>query len=98
MTSFSYVKSGLSTHIVLESSTTIVLETDAGAMGQVSGEVDCGTPRDTTAQPSSSPMNGNITQDRDSRDGDGIPDSTDNCSHNSNPRCFKEATNSWFLW
>lgn len=65
-------------------------------MGQVSGEVDCGTPRDTTAQLSSSPMNGNITQDRDSRDGDGdgIPDSTDNCSHNSNPRCFKEATNS----
>ena len=27
------------------------------------------------------------TQDR---DGDGIPDSSDRCAHNSNPRCFKE--------
>ena len=23
-------------------------------------------------------------------DGDGIPDSSDNCTHNSNPRCYKE--------
>ena len=50
---------------------------------------------DTTAQqPSSSPMTATTTQDsnRDSRDGDGdgIPDSSDNCTHNSNPRCFKE--------
>jgi hypothetical protein len=29
------------------------------------------------------------SQDGDS-DGDGIPDSSDNCTHNSNPRCFKE--------
>jgi hypothetical protein len=54
---------------------------------------------DTTAQPpssSSSPMTATTTQDsnRDSRDsdgdGDGIPDSSDKCTHNSNPRCFKE--------
>jgi hypothetical protein len=25
-------------------------------------------------------------------DGDGVPDSSDKCLHNSNPRCFKEAT------
>jgi hypothetical protein len=56
---------------------------------------------DTTAQPPSSssspsPMTATTTQDsnRDSRDsdgdGDGIPDSSDKCTHNSNPRCFKE--------
>jgi hypothetical protein len=77
-------------------SPSIVLETDAGAMGGVNGAVDCSTPRDTTAQPSSSPMTATTTQDsiRDSRDGDGdrdgIPDSSDRCTHNSNPRCFKE--------
>jgi hypothetical protein len=72
----------------------IVLETDVGAMGGVNGAVDCGTPRDTTEQPSSSPMTATTTQDsnRDSTDGDGdgIPDSSDRCTHNSNPRCFKE--------
>jgi hypothetical protein len=55
---------------------------------------------DTTAQQpsSSSPMTATTTQDsnRDSRDGDGdkdgIPDSSDRCTHNSNPRCFKEDT------
>jgi len=61
----------------------------------ISGTVDCDTEGDTTtAQPSSSsssssPMSGTTTQSRDS-DGDGIPDSSDNCTHNSNPRCFKE--------
>ena len=29
------------------------------------------------------------TESRDG-DGDGIPDSSDRCTHNSNPRCFKE--------
>jgi hypothetical protein len=33
------------------------------------------------------------TQDRDS-DRDGIPDSSDRCTHNSNPRCFKEGDTS----
>jgi hypothetical protein len=64
-------------------------------MGGVNGEVDCGIPRDTTAQPpSSSPMTATTAQDsnRDSRDGDGdgIPDSSDRCTHNSNSRCYKE--------
>ena len=36
-------------------------------------------------------MSGTTTQSRDS-DGDGIPDSSDRCTHNSNPRCFKEDT------
>jgi hypothetical protein len=61
--------------------------------------IHCGDPGDgdtttTTQQPS--PMTTTTTQDsnRDSRDGDedrdGIPDSSDRCTHNSNPRCFKE--------
>jgi hypothetical protein len=64
----------------------IILETDVGSMGGVNGAVDCGTAGDTTAQPSSSSMTGG-SQDR---DGDGIPDSSDRCPHNSNHRCFKE--------
>jgi hypothetical protein len=59
-------------------------------------------------QPSSSPMTGS-SQERDrstsgssnstgsnSKDGDsdGIPDSSDKCTHNSNPRCFKEGDTS----
>ena len=48
----------------------------------------------TTMQPSSSMTTGTTTaQDRDS-DGDGIPDSSDRCAHNSNPRCFKEGDTS----
>ncbi|MFL6495751.1 MAG: hypothetical protein ACJ703_04905 [Nitrososphaera sp.] len=59
------------------------------------GAVDCDT-GDTTAQPSSSSssssqMTGATTTSQDG-DGDGIPDSSDRCTHNSNPKCFKEAT------
>jgi len=49
----------------------------------------------TTAQPpsSSSPVTGTTTttttQDSDG-DRDGLPDSSDRCTHDSNPRCFKE--------
>jgi hypothetical protein len=45
-------------------------------------------------------MTGTTAQDRDSNsrdgdgDGDGIPDSSDRCTHNSNPRCFKEGDTS----
>jgi hypothetical protein len=71
----------------------IILETDGGAMGGVNGAVDCGVSGDTTAQPSSSsPVTGTATQ-QDS-DSDGIPDSSDRCTHNSNPRCFKEGDTS----
>ena len=71
----------------------IVLETNGKAIGGVNGAVDCGTSGDTTtAQPTStSPVTGTTTtttaQDSDS---DGIPDSSDRCTHNSNLRCFKE--------
>jgi hypothetical protein len=34
------------------------------------------------------------SQDSDDGDGDGIPDSSDRCTHNSNPRCFKEGDTS----
>ena len=70
----------------------IVLETDVGAMGGVNGAVDCGIAGDTTtAQPSSSSVTGTSAQDSDR---DGIPDSSDRCTHSSNPRCFKEGDSS----
>ena len=72
----------------------IILETDGGAMGPVNGAVDCGISGDTTtAQPSSSMTGTTPTQDSDG-DRDGIPDSSDKCAHNSNPRCFKEGDTS----
>jgi hypothetical protein len=40
---------------------------------------------------SSSMTGATTTQDRDN-DGDGIPDSSDRCTHNSHHRCFKEDT------
>jgi hypothetical protein len=72
----------------------IILETDVESMGGINGAVDCGVSGDTTAQPSSSsPVTGAATQSRDS-DRDGIPDSSDRCTNNSNPRCFKEGDTS----
>jgi hypothetical protein len=71
----------------------IILETDVESMGGVNGAVDCGVSGDTTAQPSSSsPVTGAATQQDSDRDG--IPDSSDKCTHNSNPRCFKEGDTS----
>jgi len=57
------------------------------------GPVECSKGGGNTT---SSSMTGATTtqQDRDSNsrdsDGDGIPDSSDRCTHNSNPRCYKE--------
>ena len=63
-----------------------------GSFG-LNGPVECssssssqGGGGNTTAQQSSPSMTG-TAQDSDS---DGIPDSSDKCTHNSNPRCFKE--------
>jgi hypothetical protein len=64
-----------------------------GDVGDFSGAVECSSQGgDTAAQQSSPSMTGNTTQDRDSKDGDGdgIPDSSDKCPHNSHHRCFKE--------
>ena len=69
----------------------ISLETNLEAMGAVSGVVDCDSGGDTTAAQPSSSMTGTTTPTQDS-DGDGIPDSSDRCTHNSNHRCFKEDT------
>ncbi len=53
------------------------------------------TTAQSTQPSSSSPMTGTTTQSRDmDGDGDGIPDSSDRCTHNSNPRCFKEGDTS----
>jgi hypothetical protein len=54
--------------------------------GKFQGQMDCITVINNDAQSSS--LTGS-SQDRDG-DGDGIPDSTDRCTHNSNPRCFKD--------
>jgi hypothetical protein len=55
------------------------------------GAVECssqGEGNTTTAQQSSS--SGTTTSTTQDSDRDGIPDSSDKCTHNSNPRCFKE--------
>ena len=62
-------------------------------VGQFQGVVECSPlPGEGSTQPSSSESTtGTTTQSRDSdEDRDGIPDSSDRCTHNSNPRCFKE--------
>jgi hypothetical protein len=77
----------------------IELSTQEGSIGDYfPGVINCEFPSDTTAQPSSSSVTGTTgtttitTQDSEDGDRDGIPDSSDKCAHNSNPRCFKEAT------
>jgi len=64
------------------------------AIGDFSGPVECSSSQgggDTTTQPSSSAsMTTGTTTTRQDSDDDGIPDSSDKCTHNSNPRCFKE--------
>jgi hypothetical protein len=66
-------------------------------IGSFSGPVECSssqgggntTTADATMQPSSSMTTGTATTAQDS-DGDGKPDSSDKCPHNSVHRCFKE--------
>jgi hypothetical protein len=54
------------------------------------GPVECSSSSQGGGDTTHSSMTGTTpTQDRDS-DGDGISDSSDNCTHNSNPRCYKE--------
>ena len=66
----------------------------SGTFGIFNGKVECssssssqGGGRDTTTQSSSMATGSSQEQDDDS---DGIRDSSDRCTHNSNPRCFKE--------
>jgi hypothetical protein len=69
-------------------STTVALTTDGGDIRHFPAVVNCEFPFDTTAQSSSPSMTGTTTaQDSDA---DGIPDSSDRCTHNTNHRCFKE--------
>ena len=53
------------------------------------GPVECSSSSQGGGDTTHSSMTGTTTQDRDS-DGDGIPDSSDRCTHNSNQRCYKE--------
>jgi hypothetical protein len=71
-----------------------ILLGELGAFGIFNGDVECSSSSsqegrgggDTTTQSSS--MAG-TSQDGDS---DGIPHSSDKCTHSSNPRCFKDVT------
>jgi hypothetical protein len=71
----------------------ILPNTGIGPNPRFQGPVECSLDEEhATTEPSSS-MTGTTTttQDRGSdSDGDGIPDSSDKCTHNSNHRCFKE--------
>ena len=63
-----------------------------GASFGLEGPVECSSSQvgGTITQQSTTSMTGTTTTlDRDS-DSDGIPDSSDRCTHNSNTRCFKE--------
>ena len=62
-----------------------ILGQDLDGFGTFTGAVEC--PPTGGGNTTSSSMTGTTTQDN---DGDGIPDSSDRCTHNSNPRCFKE--------
>jgi hypothetical protein len=55
-------------------------------LGDFNGRVGC------NPSPPQSSMAAGSSQDRDS-DGDGIPDSSDNCPNHSHHRCFKEGDN-----
>jgi Thrombospondin type 3 repeat len=56
---------------------------------EFNGPVEC-----SSSQGGGNTASSSMTGTAQDSDGDGIPDSSDNCSHNSNPRCFKESTNS----
>ena len=75
-----------------ENSIDVYNEDYGSILGTFSGAVECSQGGGTT-QSSSSPSSatGATTQDSDR---DGIPDSSDRCNHNSNPRCFKEGDTS----
>ena len=68
-----------------------VQSTEGADIGDFSGPVECSSSSqggNSTTQSSSSPGT-TTTQDSDD---DGIPDSSDRCTHDSNPKCFKEDT------
>jgi len=52
------------------------------------GPVEC-----SSSQGGGNTASSSMTATAQDSDGDGIPDSSDRCTHNSNPRCFKEGDN-----
>jgi hypothetical protein len=74
--------------------TTVDIYTPDGGGGSFDfeGPIECASQvggGTTTQQQSTTSMTGPTTTTQD-RDSDGIPDSSDKCTHNSDPRCFKE--------
>ena len=68
-----------------------LLPPEGGDTGDFSGPVECSN--QAGGGNTTSSMTGTTPTQQDS-DRDGIPDSSDNCTHNSNPRCFKEGDTS----
>jgi len=64
-----------------------ILGQDLDGFGTFTGAVEC--PPTGGGNTTSSMIAGTPTTQQDG-DRDGIPDSNDRCTHNSNPRCFKE--------
>jgi len=71
-----------------------ILLGELGVFGIFNGDVECSSSSqegrgggDTTTQSSSMAAGSSQGGDR-----DGVPDSSDKCTHSSNPRCFKDVT------
>ncbi|HEY1249235.1 MAG TPA: hypothetical protein VGE97_09625 [Nitrososphaera sp.] len=73
---------------------TILLGREAGAFGIFSGPVECTSSQGEGATEDSKQSSSTTAGSSQEHDGDrdGIPDSSDRCTHNSNHRCFKEDT------
>jgi hypothetical protein len=69
-----------------------LLPPEGGDTGDFSGPVECSN-QGGGGNTTSSSMTGSTTTAQD-RDRDGIPDSSDSCTHTSNPRCYKEGDTS----
>ena len=75
---------GISTLCSTAESNQIIVKSAVSHFGIFLGAVECSQGGGNTAMTGTT-----TTQDS---DGDGIPDSSDKCTHNSNPKCFMEAT------
>ncbi|MFL6495750.1 MAG: hypothetical protein ACJ703_04900 [Nitrososphaera sp.] len=65
----------------------IIVEIEGGPRPEYSGPVECSSSSQGGGNTASSMTGTTTAQDG---DGDGIPDSSDRCAHNSNTKCFKE--------
>jgi hypothetical protein len=62
----------------------------AGDIAHFQGPVECSSQGGNTTTNQQEYSSSSMTGSSQDSDGDGIPDSSDKCTHNSNHRCFKE--------